>query len=73
MAEHHKYNLINNIIKKSGFDGSQFLAHDVNLLENTLEIGFFDYGPRLWMLEEVGPLKLLKQKSKRKTVINKKR
>lgn len=32
------------------------LAADVDLLQRTLEVGFFHYGPRLWMLGHIGPL-----------------
>ena len=35
---------------------------DVELLQKTLGIGFFHYGPRLWMLGEIEPLKDLQRK-----------
>lgn len=45
------------------------LQHDVSLLEDTLKVGFFLYGPRLWMVGEVEPLKALQDPSKRVRVI----
>jgi len=39
------------------------------LLEETLKIGFFYYGPRLWMIGEIDPLKSLQSPSKRKKII----
>ncbi len=35
------------------------LAQDVKLFEQLLGVGFFHYGPRLWMLGEIEPLKAL--------------
>lgn len=45
------------------------LQRDAALLEDTLKIGFFPYGPRLWMVGEVEPLKDLQDPSKRPAVI----
>ena len=55
---------------KSDIEVSEWLKSDVKLLENKLEIGFFHYGPRLWMLGEVEPLKELQCKNNRSKVIN---
>ena len=35
------------------------LRGDISVFEQALGIGFFDYGPRLWMIGEVEPLKAL--------------
>jgi hypothetical protein len=50
---------------------SSELADDVSLIEQSGKIGLFYYGPRLWMLGEVEPLKLLQNDDKRKEVIDK--
>ncbi len=36
-----------------------WLEPDMRLIERTLGVGFFHYGPRLWMIGEVEPLKAL--------------
>jgi hypothetical protein len=46
-----------------------WLAPDVRLFERLLGIGFFHYGPRLWMIGEVEPLKALQSPKRRKAVI----
>lgn len=51
-------------------DVTNDLKIDVQLLEKSIGIKFFYYGPRLWMIGEVEPLELLQSKSKRKGVIN---
>jgi RES domain-containing protein len=48
---------------------SPWLKADVALIEKTAGIGFFHYGPRLWMLGEIEPLKDLNRKASRKLVI----
>ena len=45
-----------------------WLTQDVQLIERLLGIGFFHYGPRLWMLGEIEPLKAL-QRSRTRTAI----
>ena len=57
--------------KNSYFDGFEVLEKDIELIEKSVNIGFFTYGPRLWTLGEIEPLKLLRCKSQRKTIINK--
>ena len=47
----------------------QFKA-DVALLEEAARIGFFYYGPRLWMVGEVEPLKALQDERQRAGVIS---
>lgn len=46
-----------------------WLADDLNLIEKATGFGFFDYGPRLWMVGEIEPLKDLENPSTRKSVI----
>lgn len=45
------------------------LAGDIDLLQRTLGIGFFHYGPRLWMLGNITPLEQLRSRKKRPGVI----
>jgi hypothetical protein len=54
---------------ESSIEFSPWLINDVKLLEETANIGFFYYGPRLWMVGEIGPLKSMQQKKKRDDVI----
>lgn len=54
---------------KSKIDVSEWLVNDVKLLETTLKIGFFYYGPRLWMLGEVEPLRCLQSCNEREKII----
>lgn len=60
-----------NHYQKTSAKLSQHLREDVNIFEKSLQVGFFDYGPRLWMLGEIEPLKDLCDESKRKDIINK--
>lgn len=46
------------------------LRRDAELLGNAAGIGFFHYGPRLWMLGEVAPLKELQEESTRCHVVD---
>lgn len=46
-----------------------WLAKDVKLLESTLKIGFFHYGPRFWMFGEIEPLKDLQNRINRPRII----
>jgi len=46
------------------------LQDDVKLFERSLNIGFFHYGPRLWMIGEIEPLKSLISKNKRSKIIS---
>jgi len=43
---------------------------DAKLIAETIGIGFFHYGPRLWMVGEVEPLKELVKPATRKSVIH---
>ncbi|MYN04401.1 RES domain-containing protein [Pseudoduganella sp. DS3] len=48
---------------------SQWLKNDLKLIENSVKVGFFHYGPRLWMIGEVEPLKALQDSATRNQVI----
>ena len=54
---------------KSNISPSPWLKNDVKLIEDAARIGFFHYGPRLWMVGEVEPLKDLQDSTKRSQVI----
>lgn len=47
-----------------------WLQSDVALFEKLLGVGFFHYGPRLWMIGEVEPLKALVNRSTRNSIID---
>lgn len=55
---------------KSEVNFSDGLAQDAKLLEQYGELGIFYYGPRLWTLGEIHPLKLLQIKKNRDKVID---
>ena len=46
-----------------------WLAPDMKLISTSLGIGFFYYGPRLWMVGEVEPLKQLQRPESRDSVV----
>jgi len=46
------------------------LSTDASLIEKLCGIGFFHYGPRLWMVGEVEPLKQLQNQSTRDSIID---
>jgi hypothetical protein len=48
---------------------SSWFEADLRLIEKAIGVGFFYYGPRLWMLGEVGPLKSLQDPITRVSVI----
>lgn len=54
---------------KSDISPSLWLKNDIKLIEEAAKIGFFYYGPRLWMIGEVEPLKDLQDPTKRSQVI----
>lgn len=54
---------------KSDISASPWLKNDIKLIEEAAQIGFFHYGPRLWMIGEVEPLKDLLDPMKRSKVI----
>ncbi|MGW1453478.1 RES family NAD+ phosphorylase [Salegentibacter agarivorans] len=55
--------------KKTDIKISKWLENDLELLENNGTMGLFYYGPRLWMVGEIEPLKALIDKSKRNEII----
>ncbi len=77
---------VSGTIKRERYDGSpivQFnqrqltsiemptwLEPDVRLIERTIQVGFFHYSPRRWMIGENEPLKALQQESSRGEVIS---
>ncbi len=54
---------------KSDITPSPWLENDIKLIEDAARIGFFHYGPRLWMVGEVEPLKELRDPAKRSAII----
>lgn len=54
---------------KSNISPSPWLKDDIKLIEDAAKIGFFHYGPRLWMVGEVEPLKDLQDRIKRPQII----
>lgn len=49
---------------------SPWLKADIAIFEQKLGIGFFHYGPRLWMVGEVTPLNLLQDAADRQSIID---
>lgn len=56
--------------KNSSIYVPKWLEDDIKLIEDTIKVGFFNYGPHLWMVGEVEPLKKLESKSERHKIIN---
>jgi hypothetical protein len=54
----------------TSIDVAPWLEPDLRLIERTFQVGFFHYGPRLWMVGEVEPLKALQQSNTRAEVIS---
>ena len=54
---------------KSDISPSSWLKNDIELIEKAAGIGFFYYGPRLWMVGEVEPLIDLQDPTKRSYII----
>jgi hypothetical protein len=48
---------------------SEWLKNDVILIEEAIKVGFFYYGPRLWMVGEIEPLKSLERATERNEII----
>jgi hypothetical protein len=55
--------------QRTSIEPPPWLRPDVAVFEDLLGIGFFHYGPRLWMVGEVEPLKALQEKNTQATVI----
>lgn len=56
--------------RKSDISPSTWLENDIKLIEEAGKIGFFRYGPRLWMVGEVEPLKDLQDPAMRPQVVD---
>ena len=54
---------------QSDIAASSWLENDIKLIEEAVNIGFFHYGPRLWMIGEVEPLKALQDPATRPQII----
>jgi hypothetical protein len=59
-----------NRLRPTDINVSPWLKADVALFERLLGLGFFHYGPRLWMLGHVEPLKALQNAGTRPPVID---
>lgn len=57
--------------QKTNIDVKNMLGNDLSIFEEVLGVGFFEYGPNLWMLGEVSPEPLvsLRKKRERPTII----
>lgn len=55
--------------QKTSISTSRWVDKDMTLIGNTLGVGFFYYGPRLWMLGEIEPLKKLQEEQCREGTI----
>lgn len=55
--------------QSTSIDIQPWLQSDVCLIERLLGVGFFHYGPRLWMLGEIEPLKALQRSRTRNSII----
>jgi hypothetical protein len=56
--------------QKTSIEIQPWLVSDVQLIERVLGVGFFHYGPRLWMLGEIGPLKAIQRAKTRDTIVS---
>lgn len=54
---------------KSDISPSPWLKNDIKMIEEATKIGFFHYGPRLWMVGEIEPLKALQRPATRAQII----
>lgn len=59
-----------NFARKSDVEMLPWLQTDIALFERKLGIGFFYYGPRLWMIGEVEPLNALQDATRMNVVID---
>lgn len=53
----------------TSIDVQPWLQSDVSLIEQRLGVGFFHYGPRLWMIGDIEPLKALRRARTRSAII----
>lgn len=56
--------------RPTSIEVAPWLEPDLLLIGKTLEVGFFAYGPRRWMVGEVEPLKALQEPNTRAEVIS---
>ncbi|MCC6695664.1 MAG: RES family NAD+ phosphorylase [Candidatus Hydrogenedentes bacterium] len=56
--------------QKTSIELQPWLEQDVRLIERLLKVGFFHYGPRLWMLGEIEPLKALQRSRTRQSIVD---
>ncbi|WP_041193509.1 RES family NAD+ phosphorylase [Candidatus Symbiobacter mobilis] len=56
--------------QSTSIDIKPWLEPDVRLIERLLGVGFFHYGPRLWMFGEIEPLKALQKQKSRQAIID---
>ena len=59
-----------NTQQPTSIDVAPWLEPDIQLIEKTLQVGFFRYSPRLWMVGEVEPLKALQNANSRAEIIS---
>ena len=65
-----QFNQKNNTSIHTSMNVPSWLTDDIKLFEQILGIGFFDYGPRFWMIGEgIVPLDELQDKQKRNNII----
>lgn len=55
--------------QKTSIVAAPWFEPDIRLLEKTLGVGFFHYGPRMWMVGEVEPLKALQRPNEREKIL----
>jgi hypothetical protein len=61
--------VVYNKVQQTSINVPPWLTSDIHLIEKALGVGFFYYGPRLWMIGEVEPLKALQDEASRPSVI----
>ncbi|TKB27449.1 RES domain-containing protein [Desulfopila sp. IMCC35006] len=55
--------------QKNSIGVPEWCKNDVNLISQILGVGFFHYGPRMWMVGEVEPLKDLQKDATRPQIV----
>ena len=55
--------------RKTEINAAPWFEPDMRLIEKVIGVGFFYYGPRLWMVGEIEPLKNLQDSGKRASII----
>lgn len=59
-----------NDLRENALDVEGEINADMALLNKTIGVGFFHYGPRLWMLGHIEPLRRLRTKRGRGPIVN---